>query len=111
MPHPAVSAAAAAMSAAAASRDCRNEPSMLEAPAKERESVRDRLAKIDCLRSLRARRGHTKKAGGEAVDPLNFLNDDLSEVFAKIRLIETLRQHLGKCPNGHKRVLNFVGDA
>ena len=45
----------------------------------------------------------------DAVEPINFLDDDLVKIFAKRGVIKPLGKKLGKGFNGNERVADFVG--
>src|SRR5207249_231249 len=45
------------------------------------------------------------------IEPIDFIDHNLIELLAKIRVIETLRQELRKSLNRDERITNFVGHA
>src|SRR5437868_14566432 len=49
--------------------------------------------------------------GDNLVEAIDFLNDDLVEIFSELRIIETLGQKLRESLNRDERVANFVRHA
>ena len=60
---------------------------------------------------LQDRLGRTREAQeliDQGIDPIDLMADQVRESFAEIGILVTLRQKLGKCPNGNQWITDFM---
>jgi hypothetical protein len=81
---------------------------LLELSPEQGKGIIDRVPKIDGSDLLGCCGGNATQSSDEIVNPGNFLDYDLGEVFPEIDVAEALRKQLGKCADGDKWIFYLV---